>query len=124
MENPFAKLFAKKKEEPDHDKIEQTIKRITARPRDWYDVLGVNQNCTEQELKTAYRRLVSKYHPDRYPSEQKDLVQQAVAKMTILNKAYNKGKKYLRINTLPAQTTDSENRNAASKNKFQSKFEE
>ena len=55
-----------------------------AEKRDYYEVLGVNKNATDEELKKAYRQLAKKYHPDANPDNPKE----AEAKFKEVSEAY------------------------------------
>lgn len=54
-----------------------------AEKRDYYEVLGVQKSATADEIKSAYRKLAMKYHPDRNPDNP-----EAKEKFTEISEAY------------------------------------
>ena len=52
--------------------------------RDYYEVLGVGRNADAKEIKSAYRKLAKKYHPDMNPGDK-----QAEQKFKEVTEAYN-----------------------------------
>src|SRR5688500_3662672 len=40
-----------------------------AKKRDYYTVLGINRDASEDEIKKAYRKLAMRHHPDRAPDD-------------------------------------------------------
>jgi len=63
--------------------------------RDYYEVLGIDQNASEDDIKKSYRKLAMQYHPDRNPGDK-----EAERKFKELAEAYdvlrdpNKRQKY------------------------------
>ena len=55
-----------------------------ASKRDYYEVLGVGKNASDDEIKKAYRKLAVKYHPDKNPGNK-----EAEAKFKEINEAHD-----------------------------------
>lgn len=54
--------------------------------RDYYDILGLQRNASDEDIKKAYRRLAKKYHPDRNPGDkdaEKKFIEVAEANETL-----------------------------------------
>ena len=57
--------------------------------RDYYEVLGVNKNATQPEIKTAYRTLAKKYHPDKFRNRPQEEIKEAEEKFKEASEAFS-----------------------------------
>ena len=55
-----------------------------AEKRDYYEVLGLTKGASEEEIKSAYRKLAMKYHPDKNPGDK-----EAEEKFKEINEAFS-----------------------------------
>ncbi len=61
--------------------------------RDYYEVLGVERGAVDQQIKSAYRKLALKFHPDRNPGDKKaeEAFKEAAEAYAILADAQKRG---------------------------------
>ena len=65
----------------------------SGRYRSPYEVLGVERGASQEEISSAYRRLVQQYHPDRVADLGPELREVAEQRMKEINGAYQELKK-------------------------------
>ena len=53
--------------------------------RDYYEILGVARNASDEDIKKAYRKLARQFHPDLHPDKRKEME----AKFKEINEAYH-----------------------------------
>eukprot|EP00538_Stauroneis_constricta_P009275 CAMPEP_0119568080 /NCGR_PEP_ID=MMETSP1352-20130426/37841_1 /TAXON_ID=265584 /ORGANISM="Stauroneis constricta, Strain CCMP1120" /LENGTH=201 /DNA_ID=CAMNT_0007617419 /DNA_START=68 /DNA_END=669 /DNA_ORIENTATION=+ len=57
-----------------------------AKPDDYYSILGLSRTATQKEIKSAYRKLALKYHPDKVAEDEKE---EAEKKFVKVSEAYS-----------------------------------
>jgi hypothetical protein len=50
-----------------------------------FEILGIHNTATEREIKQAYLSLIKKWHPDRFPTDQKEIAESV---FKLINKAF------------------------------------
>ncbi|MBN2521691.1 MAG: TerB family tellurite resistance protein [Bacteroidales bacterium] len=73
---------------------QQTLKNMFVQVSDSaYKILGISRNSSIDEIKKAYRKLATKYHPDKVSYLGEDFMKDAEEKFQKINEAYEKIKK-------------------------------
>ena len=55
---------------------------------DFYDILGVSRDATQEDIEEVYRKLIAKYHPDRFQGMGEEVLTLAREKTAKINEAY------------------------------------
>lgn len=62
-------------------------------PDSWWEVLGVSEHATFEDVKAAYKRLSMIYHPDKYTKHGEQMRQTALETMKKINTAFDEAKR-------------------------------
>ena len=62
--------------------------------RDYYEVLGVSRDASEAEIKSAYRKMALKYHPDKNPGDKsaEEMFKEAAEAYSVLSDSEKRGR--------------------------------
>ncbi|CCW70136.1 unnamed protein product [Phytomonas sp. Hart1] len=74
---------------PPFEGSERRVHNGRSGSQDFYAILGVEANATEQEIKKAYHKLALKYHPDRVGKDSPEAHHAARERMARINDAYD-----------------------------------
>jgi len=67
---------------------QQTQKEKAQSQPDPYEILGIKRDATKAEIKSAYRKMAAKYHPDKAPNATDEIKKLAEEKFKEIQKAY------------------------------------
>lgn len=85
-------IFQEKYKEGKYDENENNSRRsdnLSSKEKFAYEILGVKTNASDEEVKKAYRTLVSKYHPDKVYALGDEAISQATETMKQINMAWD-----------------------------------
>lgn len=57
--------------------------------KNYYDILGVSKEASDEEIKKSFRNLIKKYHPDKFATKSKEEQEEAQRKTVEINEAYS-----------------------------------
>jgi DnaJ like chaperone protein len=77
---------AKKEVPPEH---QYSWEQAVPLPPLWHEVLEISEYASTEDIRDAYRRLISQYHPDKVATLGADLRELAVRKSQEINAAYD-----------------------------------
>ncbi len=86
-ESEWTKDQSKSNQTKEEPKQEQTQKPSS--DKFWYEILGVSQSSTLDEIKLAYKKKISMYHPDKVSSMGPEFNEIAQLKSKEINSAYD-----------------------------------
>lgn len=91
---------------------------------DLYEVLGVKRGATEEEIRSAYRKLALKWHPDRHVKEKKREAQEKFIEISHAYEVLKDSRKREEYDLMSSASQRSKTQNGASSNDFFSRHDE